>query len=356
MSHQLLTTFPHDPLLDLPPWVGQRQASYRFELFNGVTGEELGRIYPLRNATLTHDTTRTIKRQLNLNLGVIDTALIDPITNRVRLFMEFPNGSSFPLGVYMFTDASRQKYTAGELGSMALSDEMFLVDQQISTGITGAGFGTTDVIQKTLDGLPITYHAVPSPYIAAESWTVGASRGQILEQLSVSGDYFSPWFDNNGVLQFIRTFDPASRMPDFDFDDHLRVIREPIILTNDLISAPNRFIVVSNSARDTSQEVVGVYDVPPTAPHSLARRGFLIASVQTLPLSDGAQAQAVAVGLGMRQTIFERVNLVTAPDPRHDAYNVIRWSGELWLEIAWSMALTEGGSMSHLLRRAYSRD
>jgi hypothetical protein len=353
MAHQLLTTFHHDPLLDLVPWVGQRQATFRFELFNGVTGEELGEIHPLRNATLTHDTTRTIKRQLNINLGTVDTALLDPITGRIRLFMEFPNGASYPMGVYMFTDASRQKYTSGQLGSMALSDEMFLVDQQITEGITGLGLGTTDVIQKVLDGLPITYFVVPSPYVAAESWTVGASRGQILEQLSISGDYFSPWFDNHGVLQFIRTFDPATRMPDFDFDDHKKVVREPIILTNDLISAPNRFVVISNAAANPSQEVVGVYDVPPTAPHSLARRGFLLPSVQTIPLTDASQAQAVAVGLGMRQTIFERVSLVTAPDPRHDSYNVVHWDDSHWLEIAWSMALVEGGSMSHLLRRAY---
>lgn len=353
MVHQLLTTFPHDPLLDLAPWVGQRQATYRFERFNGVTGEELGEIHPLRGANLTHDSSRTIKRQLNLDLGAANTAAMDTITDRIRVFMVFPSGASYPLGVYMFTDASRQVYTSGQLGSTALGDEMFLVDQQITEGISGASLSTTNVIQQVLTGLPIRYEMEPSPFLATESWGSGTNRGHILEQLSITGDYFSPWFNNEGTMQFIRSFDPATRLPDFDFDDHDRVIREPIILTDDLILAPNRFQVNSNSSGDVSSEVTATFDVPPTAPHSIARRGFVVASVSNLPLFDSSQAAAVAEGLARRKTIFERVSLTTPPDPRHDSYNVIRWRGEKWLEIAWSMSLTAGGAMSHLLRKVY---
>jgi hypothetical protein len=353
MAHQLLTAFHHDDLLDLAPWVGQRQATFKFERFNGVTGEELGEVHPIRGATLSHETTRIIKRQLNLELGAADTAAVNTITDRIRVSMVFPNGASYPMGMYMFIDASRQQYTSGQLGTMALGDEMFLVDQQITAGISGAGIATTNVIKNTLAGLPIRYRMEPSPYQAVESWGSGTSRGQILEQLSITGDYFSPWFDNNGVLRFIRTFDPATRLPDFDFDDHDRVIREPIIMTDDLILAPNRFVVNSNSSGDISLEVTATADVPPTAPHSVAQRGFVVASVQNIPLFDASQANAVAQGLARRKTVFERVQLTTPPDPRHDSYNVIRWQGSKWLEIAWSMSLTEGGAMSHLLRKVY---
>lgn len=353
MAHQLLTTFHHDPLLDLEPWVGQRQATFRFERFNGVTGEELGEIYPLRGATLSHDTTRIIKRQLNLDLGVLDTAEVNTLTDRIRVSMVFPNGASYPMGVYMFTDSSRQVYTSGQLGTMALNDEMFLVDQQITSGINGTGFATASVIQSVLAGLPIQYEMEPSPFTAMESWGSGVNRGQILEQLSISGDYFSPWFNNQGLLKFIRTFDPATRLPDFDFDAHSTVIREPIIKTDDLLQAPNRFQVNSTSSLNMNQQVTATFDVAPTAPHSVARRGFVVASVTNLPLSDSSQAAAVAEGLARRQTVFERVTLTTPPDPRHDSYNVIRWRGEKWLEIAWSMSLMAGGAMSHLLRKVY---
>lgn len=353
MSHQLLTNFPHDPLLDLDPWVGQRQATFRFELFNGVTGQELGEIHPIRNASLTHDTTRIIKRQLSLDLGTADTAAINTLTDRVRPWMVFPNGSEYPLGVFMFTDASRQKFTSGVLGSMALNDEMFLVDQEIERGITGVGINVTRVIARVLEGLPIQFTAEATNFQSAEAWGVGSSRGQVLESLSVSGDYFSPWFGNDGELHFIRTFDPSTRVPDFDFDAHNKVIRDPIVMTDDLLTAPNRFIVISNTAIDSDVEAVGRFDVPHTAPHSVAQRGFVIAKVFDLQVATATQAQAVAEGIGQRLTVFERVSLTTPPDPRHDSYNVIRWQGSTWLELAWSMALVEGGTMSHLLRKAY---
>lgn len=362
MAHLQLTNFPPDPILDLEPWVGQRQATFRFDRVSGVTGEILGEVHPIRDASLTHDTTRTIKRQLNLSLGVVDTATINVLTDRILPFMVFPDGTEYPLGKYMFTDASRQvsssgipsPHTAGGLANVTLNDEMFLVDQQIEKGFNAVGTTVSAAILSILAELNIVPLMEASPFISADSWSIGTNRGSILEALSVTGDYFSPWFGNDYRLHFIRTFDPSHVLPDLDFDSHNRVLRDAILETDDLLTAPNRFIVVSNAADDPATEVVGVADVPVTAPHSISNRGFVLPSVQTLQLSDGIQAQAVAKGLAQRFTVFERVGLTTPPDPRHDSYNIIRWQGENWLELAWSMPLTEGAAMSHLLRKTYT--
>lgn len=354
MSHQHITNFPEDPLLDLDPWVGQRQASFRFELTNGVTGEKLGDITPLRTAQLTHDTSRTIKRQLDLDLGVRDMAAVNTLTDRVSPFMVFPTGAEYPLGRYMFTDASREFTTAGRMGNLVLNDEMFLVDQQIEAGILGTGKGIPSLISEVLGDLPITYLVDPSPYTSSENWGIGSNRGQILESLSITGDYFSPWFDNSSVLRFIRTFNPADEIPDFNWDVGNKVIRSGILESDDLLTAPNRFIVISNTAFDPSIEVVASADIPNTAPNSVTNRGFVIANVQDLQLSDNSQAAAVVNGIAQRMTTFERVGISTAPDPRHDSYNIINWQGEHWLELAWSMPLMEGRAMTHLLRKAYT--
>lgn len=354
MSHEHLTNFPEDPLLDAEPWVGQRQCTFRFDRINGVTGEILGQIYPIRGATLTHDTTRTIKRQLNLSLGVTDTALINVISDRILVFMVFPDGTEFPLGKYMFTDQSKQVFTSGKLGNVVLNDEMFLVDQQITKGVVGDQAPTMTVVQSILNALPISYVMEPSSLPAVGSWTAGTGRGSIVEALAKTGDYFSPWFGNDNKMHWIRSFDPSDgRLPDFDFDHGHQVLRAGIVETSDLITAPNKFVVISNSPLDPSNPVVGVAFVNPTAPHSVANRGFEVPEVQDLQLADAVQASVVARNLANRQTIFERTTLSTAPDPRHDSYNVIRWQEALWLELAWSMALVEGGAMGHLLRKVY---
>jgi hypothetical protein len=349
-----LTNFPHDPRLDLDPWVGQRSTTFQFQRINGLTGEILTSLHPIRGGTLSHDTTRTIKRQLTLNLGVADTLAVDPLVDRIDVSMALGDGTVFPLGRYMFTDQSMAISTAGKRSNVVLNDEMFLVDQQLTIGVNGVGQGVTALIEAVLNPLPLDMVVEASPFISAESWSMGTGRGQVLESLAVSGDYLAPWFGNDRKIHFIRSFDPARSIPDLDFDAGNKVLREGIVQSSDLLTAPNRFIVISNSATDQQVPVVGVADIPPSAPHSLANRGFVIAQVQDLQLSSASQAFAVAQNLAHRQTIFETVTLSTAPDPRHDSYNVVRWQGENWLELAWTMELGEGGTMSHTLRRSYA--
>jgi hypothetical protein len=351
----MLTNFPYDPILDLAPWIGQRSESFIFRLVNGATGENLGEIHPLRSASLTHDTTRTIKRQLDLQLGVEDTAAINPVSDRVDVFMVTHDGTNWPLGRYMFTDQTKEVFTSGDLSNVVCNDEMFLVDQEIIAGVNGIGASVVETIQLILDGLPINYISEASPFACASAWAAGTKRGSILDSLSISGDYFSPWFGNDGKMHVIRTFDPASVVPDFNFDTGKKVYRQGVSETSDLLTAPNRFVVISNTAADPDSQLVAVADVAQTAPHSQLNRGFTIAETYDLQLSDVNQAAAVAQGFVNRRTIFEKVNLTTAIDPRHDSYNVIVWQGSLWLELAWSMALTPGGGMNHSLRKAYSK-
>src|SRR4030095_15156076 len=119
-------------------------------------------------------------------------------------------------------------------------------------------------------------------------------------------------------MRFIRAFDPADEIADFDWDARQVVVRGNILETDDLLTAPNRFIVISNASDDSSAAVFGSFDVPDSAPHYLPNRGFVIAQVEDLQITDKAQAAAVARNLAIRQTVFERVSVTTAPDPRHD--------------------------------------
>lgn len=362
----MLTTLPPDPLLDLPPWVGQRTATFRFDVINGVTGEIKDSIHPMRGAVIKHQTSQTIKRQLSMTLGARDTATIDLIQDRVLPWMVFPNGNEYPLGRFMFTDSSRQVFTSGKLSNVILNDEMYLVDQQIQNGFssvpfinpielqpTTRGLNVGIVITNLLENLPIYFNYESTPFNSVSSWGAGARRGQIVENLALTGDFFSPWFDHHGVLRFIRSFNPAEKIPDFDWDSGNQVLRSSIVENDDLLNAPNRFIVVSNAPGDRDTATYGSADVPVNSPHSIERRGFVIASVHDLQALTNDQCAAIARNYVERQTVFEAVSLTTAPDPRHDSYNVIRWNGELWLELSWTMTLTEGAPMQHNLRKAY---
>lgn len=348
----MLTTLPQNNLLDLPDYIGQRSCTFKFHLLNGVTGEVLGEINPIRNVTLAHNTSSTIKRRLSIALGKVDTDDIDPLTARVDVEMILSDNSVWPLGRYMFTDDTRIKFTSGHLSNAVLTDEMFLVDQPMVVGLDATNKTVSACYEQVLQTLPVTFVIEPSAFLMTQGWGAGNSLGKVLDTLALAGDYFSPWFGNDKRLHLIRTFNPADQTPQFDWDSRDQVLRENITETSNVLTAPNRFLVISNT-NVAGQPIVGLATVPPTAPNSFANRGFYITEQQTLQLANEDQAQAVATGLANRQTVFETVTLNTTLDPRHDSYDVVFWNGSFWLELAWTMNLTAGGTMQHTLRKGY---
>ena len=341
------------PFLELVNSFGVRTLSYVFQHYNGVTGENYSDLNPyITNAQLTHDISRIIKRQLNLSLTVADTAAINPITDRIALFMVV-GGMQFPLGRYMFTDNLQQVSTGGNQADVQLVDEMFMIDQPISTSFTSQD-NVTIAIAQILRDFNILIRVETSPYLADVSTPIGSQRGQILDTLATQGDYQTAWIDNNGVFRMVRTIDPAVAEANIDFDTEKRIMQDSITSTTDILTAPNRFIVVSNSSGASDEPVVGQYDIPPSAPHSIQNRGFVIANVTDVQLANDAQAVAVARNIGLRSLVVERASFTSAPDPRHDSYDVCIFDNSQWLEIAWSLDLNPAGLMTHTIVRAYS--
>lgn len=373
---RLLTKQAASPF-DLLPGQSQLSYTFSFNLYDGVTGEWKRTLTPIANTVpqLTHDSTRSIKRQLTLSLGVDDIAAVDVIRDQVRVSL-VQTTTSYPLGVYLFTDETDTLYTSGSLGALTLMDLEFTLDQPrergfpagIKSDLNATTTSQTPVsrncqflAQQVLqDFSAINFVSESTPFDTSNSWSFGTSSLQILTDLATLGDYMSPWIDNDGFFRFIRSFDPAAVIPSFDWDTYPHVYADTITQTSDLLTAPNRFVVVSNSpaANDAGQNIaiVGKYDVPPTAPHSIQNRGFVVPEQFQFQVDTQAQASAMASAIGIQSTIFERVTMNTFPDPRHDSYDVIRWQGENWLELAWQMDLIAGGNMQHTLRKTYKTE
>jgi hypothetical protein len=292
--------------------------------------------------------------------------------------MVFPNGQEYPLGRFCFTQQSEQVFTSGNLSNIVLNDEMAIINQQITSsidaaslalttspgvpadigafasGIANRGSAISRVLAILLADFDIQAEVEPSPFVVNQAWGAGTTRGQIIENLALAGDYFSPWLDNNGVMQFIRAFNPAKAIPDFDWDAGKQVMRSSLVRDSDVLTAPNRYVVISNSSATPNRAVFGSADVPNNAPNSFENRGFYIPQVIDTQALTSTQCQAIAENLVQRSSIYETFSIDTAPDPRHDGYNVIKWQGAIWLETAWTMVLSEGQPMNHKLRRAYT--
>lgn len=379
-----LTAPVPDTNFDTDPAFAQRQYTFRFDLVEAKTGATVRTLTPLLDTvpTLSHDTTRTIKRQLQLELDVADTAVVDTIKHRVRVKMVLPSGTTYPLGRYMFTDNTRTLYTSGTRSSPQLMDEMFIVDNARESAfpvryprVTTNAFADSNfnasqnnvallLVDLLTDFTTFDFRIEDTAYITNNTWSFGTSNAQVLSDLALFGDYFDPWFGNDEQLHLIRSFDPADRVADIDWDCYFHVYADTVTDADDLLTAANRFIVVSNNPSAGNQPltnqgptsnvpIVGRYDVPTTAPHSIYNRGFVVPDIRQLQIDTPAQAQAMATNIGITNTVFERQTMDTWVDPRHDSYTVIRWQDANWLELSWSMSLVAGGTMSHTIRKVY---
>lgn len=345
---------------------GAQQCTFSFAVQDGVSGKNLGIIKPYADTVpvLSHDTTRTIKRSFSMHLSPGDTAAIDPIRDRIIPSLIDCNGVAWPLGRYMFSDYSRAvTFNRGRRASPALLDESFIIDQDRESAfplnvIAGTTLSVTTLLEQALADYPTIGTVIEASLFAtANTWSFGTTTFQIISDLATLGGYFAPWMANDSRFHVIQAFDPAARVPDLDWDRYPHVIADTVTETDDLLAAPNRFIVVNNnqSASNTNDgPVIGTYDVPVNAPFSISNRGFVVPSIQQLQLTNPSQADAVATSIGISSTVAERVSMTTYPDPRHDSYQVVRWQNANWLELSWSMNCIVGGAMTHTLRKAYS--
>lgn len=348
--------------LDLDTGIGQRSTTCVFTVIDGSTGAYRGEVHPSRGSSpsISHDTTSTIPRRLQgLTLLPDEANLFRPLVDRIVPTLVIDGIGEYQLGRYVAADDVQTIRTDGVSGALtaavrplSLFDEMFIVDQGLPDSFASGGVLISEVIKTLLDGLPIDEPRIEGCSETSDAgWSAGTSRASALKDLCSAGGYLAPWFDHQGVLRCVQAFDPNTLVPTFDISQ--RMIRDSITLTDESVSMPNRYIVVSNDTGESTEPVVGIYDVPVTAPHSILNRGFVVPDIRDVQVETSEQAQVYARTVGLQETIVEKLECDTPVDPRHDGYDIVRAFGQNWLEIGWSMSLTSSGTMRHVLSRTY---
>jgi len=348
-----------DDLLDLTPGIGQRASTFRFQLVDRV-GSILGEIHPDadRNPSIENNTSRGIKRDLrNLYVPPDELTAINPIRDWLRVSMVLENGVELPWGTFLFVDGSTAPSTSGTWFSGSLFDQCFILDQPIETSI---GYQTNQSISAAISDL-FDGAGIADPFVDSFTttvgrpvvWPAGTSRLKVMNDLAALAGCYSVFFDNAGQGRVELVPDLATANPDRVYTYGGNVYDGSVLATDNLLHAPNRYIVIDSSA--TSSPVVGSYNVPASAPHSAANRGFVVTQVITdQGLTSTTSANAAAAAAAAQDTAdFSWVSFSSAPDARHDTFDVVSLFGVSFRELRWSCPLIEGGTMAHDLRRIY---
>lgn len=347
-----------DDLLDLAPGVGQRAATFRFDVVDRG-GAVIGQVQPDSSSVpvVENNINRSIKRDLrNLVLTPADEAAIDPVSDRIRPVMVLENGAQLPMGLFLFVEASTEVHGYGRTGRGSLVDQNYILDQPVATSVGyGAGAGIGLALEALFGGAGIGAYDVDASGTIANpiAWPAGTSRLQIMNDLAAMAGCYSVYFDNAGVGRVRPVPDLAETEPTVRYEAGRNIFEGSIIETDNLLDSPNRYIVIDSSA--TENPIVGVYDVPDDAPHSIPNRGFVVARViEEQGLENVAAANARARAAAAQSAAdFKWVTFDGPPDPRHDTFDIIEFLGIKHREQRWVCPLIEGAAMTHDLRRVY---
>lgn len=356
-----------DDILDLKANIGEVRSSVVFDVLDSNLSL-LFQINPIMegNVSVKVNTSSTVKRTMSgIHLDPIDNARIDVFNHRIRPSWVIDTGTvqqQYPLGTFVFSDANRPRSTFGVELQGTLYDQTVILNQGRETTLSiPAGTSITAVLtllaaEVNLAGSLIAIDPSSAVVSTPVAWRAGETRYKGMEDLCALAGFYPPYFDNNGVLRLKQA--PSSLTgiaPDHSYNAGAdsRIIDGTLIESDDLVSAPNRYLVVNTSGTDS--EISGYYDLPASAPQSYANRGYRITTkVDAQGIETSAQAvQRARLAAITDNSAYNWVEFNATPDPRHDIFDIVEYLGLNYREVEWDLKLSPGGPQSHKLRRIY---
>jgi hypothetical protein len=347
-------------ILDPLPGLGQRADDFSFELL-GPGRASLGFLNVVADTqtpSVQLDTTRTSFRLMNgVEVVATDLSQIDLFNDRVRPWMTLQNGSRYPLGVFMFGEQVENPYSWGTVWTPSLFDETFIVDQAMSRPVSlPIDSSVLKLYQQLTDELnlpDVSYSVEDVQATSPVTWKVGESRYVILKALATLLGCFPPHFTNAGTFM-LRTF-PAvgDTSVDHVYDVGTRILDGTSQIVSDAYLAPNQWIVIGDS---TTTPIIGIYNLPDSAPASAANRGFVVTAPPiSLPgLKYAPWADVIARNAALTDTTaYGKGKFEGTADPRHEVFDTISLFGLRYLETGWQLQCTSGGTHQHSMQRIY---
>lgn len=352
--------------------LGQRAASFRFELAD-KQNSFLGDLTIDMDSPpgISNNINRDVKRAMNgLRLPPSVTADINTLTERVRPWMRFQDGSEYPCGVFLFADAVRDAVLSGsvQFASVGIAwwtngtmlDQTITVNQG-SRGINfyGPGKSIYDALVQQLDAAGIIERSIDVTDATIADWIVwkpNTPRLKVINDLAAMAGFYSLYFDNTGqaVLRKVPAMEAVE--PTLVYTPGGSVLADGITEADDLLTAPNSYVVINSGFAD--KPIWGEWLVPPEAPHSYDNRGFyVVKEIDQQGVESAAAAVQAAKAFGQADfSAYRWADFSTAINPLHDTFDVVGWLDDKWREQAWDFTCNDSTPMKHELRRVWSND
>ena len=301
-----------------------------------------------------------------------DTSEINYNTDRLKPWagvVMLDGGTAwFPLGLFLLSTSPR---VADETSSVYRTVEAYdqtqvLIDDALTDRLTipaGTNYITAISQQLTAAGIPAAFQnlSLTTKTLPQDrDWDIGTSRIQVINDLLDAINYFSLWFDENGVAQAIPYLAPTDAPSEYVYqDDQRNVILPGIEQTLETFGVPNVWVIYTSEPEGAILRAE-VQNDRLTSPTSIPRRGRkIVRPPELVEAADQATLDAKANRLKIEASqVYEQVTLTTPGMPFHggnrDCYTLVYSDLGLsakYAETEWEFPLNANGEMTHRLKR-----
>lgn len=390
---------------------GTRQVKFRYDIIRG--GVTVGTL-PVISASIRNDSNSTTKRIATLTMG--NSEIIDWISDRIKIHMlvrgpdtiskhivrvaswrdvkeKFKSWDSlkksctwgqllqgtkvpaeydteqwheYPLGVFIPSTPRRNygdgiEYTVEAYDLTTILVEDCVIDRYFIAKGTNY-IAAIEALMVSAGIVNVMSESTTAILPTDREFEIGTSKIEIINTLLEEINYNQVWVNSDGTFVLSKYRKPDAQNITITYrDDEMSVLGNPADTILDFYDVSNIFIaVVSNPELPAPLRSVYINDNPVSA-LSTVRRGRNIVSqvykpdvIENQPTLDDYIANIAFE----KSQVYEEVNFETALMPFHENRDVLElrhpdFSG-VYLETAWTMELSAGGTMRHTVKKVMS--
>ena len=346
---------------------GPVRLDYRFErrtIANGFLAD-VSEHFEARGCSIDGNNDRDVFR--TATFAMLDNDAVNPLADHIAVIGELLVDHSLlvdiPAGLFAL-NVPRKSHRPGLSKWAVVANDltMHLIEATTTSSYTvasGANYITgTNGVKAILDALGLR-NALPANTLTlpvARTWAPGTTWLRVVNDLLHDCNFYSLWFDATGVAVTRVSDDLLARTADATYADSDFVLI-PIDEEADTTRFANQVVVyVDDPARAPLSSVRTNAD--PDSPTSTVTLGRTITKTLQSTAADQTTLDAIAVSeLQQAGSMYRRATLVTQPDPRRGAHEVLAldvdgvFAAENWWSRNWVLPLANGAQMKHAVAK-----
>lgn len=342
-----------------------RTVNFRYELLNKneIKLKDLENV----SGSIRFDSTQEIMGTASFTIKEIGDVDLKTVDLRIRPFfrLKTPTGwLEYPLGTYIMSSPERSRQGSGVLQQVDCYDySTILKEDKITTRMfVAVGTNYVTLVRSIITAAGIKKTNIETSILTvskALEFEIGTSKLDIINSLLTAINYEPLHFDNRGYAVSRRYIEPLNRSTEQEYQTNDRsVIKTGAKQSVDIYNVPNIFVRYTNDPDGDELRSQYINDSV-TSPISTVNRGRNVVDIESV---DDVADQTTLNDLVRRIAIeksqtYDAVTLPTALMPHHSYRDCVFVGesglgvGNKYIEYAWDMNLSIGGTMAHTLKR-----